>query len=52
MSDDEDDEEDDVGSSCDVDFHFYRTFSLEFDVRSLMRTEGGRKYVLSAMRTE
>ena len=46
MSDDEEDEEDGVGSG-DVDFHFYCTFSLEFYVRSLMRTEGGRKYVLS-----
>ena len=39
-------------SSCDVDFHFHHTFLLEFEVRSLMQTEGGRKYVLSAMQTE
>jgi hypothetical protein len=51
MSDDEAVKEDDVGS-CNVDFHFCRTFLLEFYVRSLMRTQGGRKYVLSAMRTE
>jgi hypothetical protein len=41
-----------AANSCDVDLHFYHTFSLEFYVRSLMRTEAGRKYVLLAMRME
>ena len=52
MSNDEALKEGDVAaSSCDVDFHFCHTFLHEFYVRSLMRTEGGHKYVLSAMWT-